>query len=477
MTASTQALVQQPVAAPEQPPAIDPRSLPRPPGPRRRALFGAFVHLARDPLAFMVACASGGQQVTRVCIGTEKLVFLTDPLLIHEVLVGRASEMVKDQITQKLNETMGNGLLTSEGSFWRRQRKLMAPLFKRKQLADYADIMANRTALAVAAWPDGEQRDLHMDMMALTLDIIFRTVFGAEMDPAAAGKVAHAIDLMMDQFEKELRTWQRFVPKHWLRRGRAKTRQARDTLDAIVYELIRQKRATALEGDDLVSRLLAARGDDGAAMSDMQVRDEAVTMVVAGHETTALVLTFTSMLLSDHAEVAARLRAEIDTELQGRNPGLDDMARLPFTKAVVMESMRLYPPAYIIGRQVLAPIALGGFRIDPGDQLLVPQWVLHHDARWFDEPQAFQPERWLAQADGSTLEDRLPQHVYLPFGGGPRVCIGQHFAMMEAILCLATLVQKVELAVVPGQSRELSPAVTLRPRHGLKVVVKQRGAV
>lgn len=451
---------------------VDPLKLKHPPSPSNCLLLGSFAQLAKDPLAFMKNI-SGQGPIVRVRIGKERLVFLTDPDLIHEVLVGRAADMVKDQITQKLNETMGNGLLTSEGAFWRRQRKLMAPLFKRKHLADYAGIMADRTAHAVAGWKDGETRDLHTDLMGITLDIIFRTVFGAEMDPASAGKVAHAIELMMDQFELELRTWRRFVPKHWLVRGRARTKESRATLDAIVYALIAQKRAAQAaghEGDDLVSRLLAARGDDGAAMSDTQVRDEAVTMVVAGHETTALVLTFSSMLLSDHPEAAARLRAEVDTVLDGQAPGLEDMARLPLTRAVVLESMRLFPPAYIIGRQVTAPIALGGYRIEPGDQLLIPQWVLHHDARWFERPEAFLPERWL---DG--LEDRLPHHVYLPFGGGPRVCIGQHFAMMEAVLCLATLVQKVELAAVPGQSRDLSPAVTLRPRHGLKVVVKRRG--
>jgi cytochrome P450 len=449
-------------------PEIDPTTLPHPPGPGGVAVLGSFLRLAQDPLAFMKIVASHGT-VVRVRIGPERLVFLTDPAIIHEVLVGRASEMVKDRITQKLNETMGNGLLTSEGSFWRRQRKTMAPLFKRKQLAAYAEVMTDRTEMAIAGWQDGQELDLHTASMALTLDIIFRTVFGSEMDAGAAEKVAHAIDWMMDQFEKELRTWRRFVPQAWLVLGRSRTRHARATLDAIVYALIAQKREAGADGDDLVSRLLAARADDGSAMSDLQVRDEAVTMVVAGHETTALVLTFSAMLLSDHPQVAATLRAELDTVLRGRSPRLEDLPLLPFCKAVVLEAMRLFPPAYVIGRQVEQPIALGGFRIDPGDQLLIPQWVLHHDARWFDRPAEFDPARWL---DG--LEERLPEHAYLPFGGGPRVCIGQHFAMMEAVLCLATMALRVEWSVLPGQSRALSPAVTLRPKHGMRVVVRKR---
>lgn len=441
--------------------------LPPPPRPPAALFWGSFFQLARDPLAFMTMAATSGP-LTRVRILSETLVFVSDPALIHQILVGRSSEMLKDRITQKLQETLGNGLLTSEGAFWRSQRKLVAPLFSRKQLAGYAGTMVERTEVAVQGWGDGQQRDFHLDSMALTLDIIFRTVFGSELPPGASDRMSHAIEMMMDQFEKELRTWRRLVPASWLRRGRARAALARAELDAIVYDLIARKRQEGAGGDDLVSRLLAARSDENQAMSDLQVRDEAVTMVVAGHETTALVLTFSTLLLSDWPEPAKRLRAELAEVLQGRSPTLEDLPRLPYTRAVVLESMRLFPPAYVIGRQALAPIELGGYRIAHGDQLLIPQWVLHREPRWFSDPLVFAPERWLGD-----LEQTLPAHVYMPFGGGPRICIGQHFAMMEAVLCLATLAQRVELQVVAGQSRELSPAVTLRPRQGLQVVVRK----
>lgn len=443
-------------------------ALPRPPQVPSSSPFGVFFEMARDPLAFMET-APGRGPLVRVRIGRETLVFVAEPELLHEVLLGRASELLKDRITQRLNETLGNGLLTSEGDFWRRQRKLMAPMFNRTHLTGYATTMVERTLAAGNAWKSGEVREVHADMMTLTLDIIMRTVFGAELQGDEGTQMGHAIEVMMESFERELRTWRRFVPKSWLVFERRKLHEARTTLDRIVGRLIAEKRAAGAKGDDVVSRLLAARADDGSAMSDQQVRDEAVTMVVAGHETTALVVTFVGRLLAEHPEVRTRMHEELETVLGGRSPTLEDMPRLAFTKAVALEAMRLYPPAYIIGRQVQAPLELGGHQLLAGDQIMVCMWHLHRSARWFEEPLAFRPERWL---DG--LQERLPNHVYMPFGGGPRICIGQHFAMMEILLCLATLHQRWHWETLPGQSWELSPAVTLRPRHGWRAKVTAR---
>ncbi len=445
--------------------------LPRPPQVPSSSILGAFFEMARDPLAFMES-APRHAPLVRVRIGTESLVFVAEPELVHTILLGRASELVKDRITHKLNETLGNGLLTSEGDFWRRQRKLMAPMFNRSHLTSYAATMIERTQGAGEAWSSGEVRDVHVDMMTLTLDIIMRTVFGAELQGDEGTEMGHAIEVMMENFELELRTWRRFVPKSWLFLERRRLHAARSALDRIVGRLIAEKRAAGAKGDDVVSRLLSARSDDGSSMSDQQVRDEAVTMVVAGHETTALVLTFAGRLLAEHHEVRAKLHAELDAVLGGRAPTLDDMPRLAFTKAVVLEAMRLYPPAYIIGRQVQAPLELGGYQLLAGDQLMVCMWYSHRSARWFDAPLEFRPERWL---DG--LQDRLPDYVYMPFGGGPRICIGQHFAMMEAILCLAALHQRWQWEGLPDQPWDLSPAVTLRPRRGWRAEVTARAAM
>lgn len=449
-------------------PTLTPEQLPYPPGPNRRAILGGFLGLARDPLGFMQAAANSGP-VVKVPIGRERLVFVSDPAAIHELLVGQSSLLVKDYVTRKLMEVLGNGLLTSEGSFWRGQRKLISPLFSRKHLALYADTMAELTEKRVTNWADRQPVEVHAEMMALTLDIIFATVFGAEIEPGDGGRVSHAIEEMMDVFEGELRTWRRFVPPQWQRGSRARAAKARKILDTIVFRVIEQRQAEGAAGGDLVSRLLAARGEDGEAMSHAQVRDEAVTLLVAGHETTALVLTFGMRLLHDNPQAAATLHAELDAVLAGRTPGLEDLPKLPYVRAVVLETMRVFPPAYVIGRQPTQAINVGGFRVDPTDNILIPQIALHHRAEWFAEPEKFVPERWLGD-----LEQTLPEHAYMPFGGGLRVCVGQHFAMMEAQLCLAALAQRVVLDVAPGQSRELSPAVTLRPRHGVSAVVRRR---
>ena len=452
--------------------AISAISLPRPPGPPALAVIRSFATLAHDPLEVVRTMARRYGPVVLVPIGKERLVLVTDPALIQAVLHDHANSLHKDAVTGKLTETLGNGLLTSEGAFWKRQRRLMAPSFSRKQLAGYAGAMVERAERATAGLQDGAELDIHAAMMGLTLDIICATVFGAELDTDTR-QVSHAIDAMMDEFEKELRTWRRFVPHNWLRGARARTRQARATLDGVIYRFLAQKRAdlaAGRPGDDLLSRLLQARDEDGAAMDDIQLRDEAVTMFVAGHETTALVLTWTAKLLSENPAKLARLQAEVDDVLLNKRRALlEDTTRLPYCAAVIKEAMRLYPPAYIIGRQTLEPMTLGGFRILPGDQILLSQWTMHRSETWFERPDAFVPERWL---DG--LEERLPKGVYFPFGGGARVCIGSHFAMMEAVLCLATLARDVELHAVPGQKLALSPAVTLRPRGGWRMRVVRR---
>lgn len=451
--------------------APDPTAgLPRPPGPGllRTWLFAPRLLSFAPQLLHDLRDRYG--DVTLIRLGPERLVLVQDPELIHALLVTHADELHKDEVTHSLRTFLGEGLLTSEVPLWRQQRKRIAPQFKRSQLAVYANTMTALTRQYAAKWQDGQVLDLHAAMMELTLDIVLQTVLGGGLGELA-GDVGHALDDVMLAFDAEQRSVRRLFAR-WLKpRLDPRMAAAIVVLDRAGERLISEARADLAAGKerhDLLTRLLEAKGDDGEPMDDRQVRDEVLTLLTAGHETTALALTWTLLHLADHPEVLAQLRSELQTQLDDRAAGVADLGSLPYTKAVLLESMRLHPPAFIIGRQPLRPMALGGYRLKPGDQLLMAQWSMHRDARHFAEPERFWPERWL---DG--LEERLPRGVYFPFGGGPRVCIGQHFAMMEAMLCLVALVQQVQLVrTTPGWPGYV-PSITLRPKGAIPMKVRR----
>jgi cytochrome P450 len=271
----------------------------------------------------------------------------------------------------------------------------------------------------------------------------------------------------MNHFMSPMR-WFRFLDYLPLPSSRRYWR-AIDRLDRIIYRIIQSHRAEGRDRGDLLSRLLAARDEDGAGMTDRQLRDEVVTLVLAGHETTALVLFYTFYLLSQSPDAEERLAAELRAVLPNRSPTAADVPNLKYTEWVVREAMRLYPPAWGIAREALADCEIGGYRVPKGTQIFMTQWLVHRDARWFDDPEVFRPERW-----DNDLIKRLPRCAYFPFGDGPRVCIGNHFAMMEAVLILATIARRYRLSVEPGQTLELLPSITLRPKHGLRMRVRAR---
>lgn len=440
----------------------------RPPGPRRLPFIGSLPELGRDPLAFVMDLGRRYGPVSYTSIAAEKLYSLNDPELVEEALVGRYRDCIKDTGTQELIPLVGRGLLTSEGELWKRQRKLASPPLSPKRIASYADTMVDCTERVCAGLRDGEERDVNVDMMALTLEIVGKTLLGFDARGEAA-RVARVLDVSMAYFDKQLRTWHGILPQ-WVRTPeRVAFRKVLRELDAIVYGIIERCRRSDREADHLLARLVSARDEDGAAMSDVQLRDEAVTMLLAGHETTALTLSFAVYLLSKHPEAGARLREELDAKIGARPLTLADLPSLPFLDAVVKEALRLYPPAWIIGRKLIQPFSIGGYDIEAGEQILMSPYVLHRDPRFFGEPERFEPQRWLEGA----LEG-LPRFAYFPFGGGARVCIGNHFATMEAQLVLGTLLQHVELHVRPGFEVELEPIVTLRPKRNIPVRVRRR---
>jgi cytochrome P450 len=402
-------------------------------------------------------------------LGPTRTYFLNHPDLIEEVLMGRHRDVIKDVATRALMPLIGSGLLTGEGESWLKQRRLAAPPLQPKRIAGYLETMVSCAQRTAASFRDHEVRDVHLDMGQLTLEIAGKTLLG--FDPRReAERIARVLDAAMDYFEIELRTPLGMLPAHVLTPARRRVRAGRLELEAMLMRIIsRCRREDADSADHLLARLVQARDEDGEPMSDRQLIDEALTMLLAGHETTALSLTYALYLLSEHPAALERARDEVDSVVGQRSLQAADLPRLRYLDSVIRETLRLYPPAYTIGREVVQTIELGGYEITPGAQLLMSQCVVHRDPRFFPEPTLFSPERWL---DASI--ERLPRFAYFPFGGGPRVCIGNHFAMMEATLVLASMLQAVDLQVVPGFKLDLEPSVTLRPKHGLRMLVRRR---
>jgi cytochrome P450 len=369
-------------------------------------------------------------------------------------------------MTRWLIPLVGEGLLTSEGAFWRRQRKLAQPAFQRKEIERYAAVMVEHIERMLDSWHDGQVKDPHEDFMHLTLSIVAKTLFDAELGGDAI-LVGESLEVVMNFFMSPMRWFgiRERLPLPSTRRYH----RAIKRIDDIVYGIIRQRRESGQDPGDLLSRLLAAQDEQGTQMTDRQLRDECVTLILAGHETTALVLFYTFYLLAQSPEAESRLARELQEVLGDRPATAADVSSLRYTEWVVREAMRLYPPAWGIAREALADCEIGGYDVPKGTQIFMIQYLVHRDARWFDDPETFRPERW-----DNDLIKRLPRCAYFPFGDGPRICIGNHFAMMEAVLILATIAHKYRMTIEASQTLELMPSVTLRPRHGLRMRIEAK---
>ncbi len=431
-------------------------------------LFGALFDLTRDPLAFCRTLSLDYGPLSHVRFLNVHVYMVNEPSLIEELLVGRHKSCSRDMPTRELKLLVGNGLLTSEGDPWKRQRKLAAPAFQPRHVAAYDGTMVSCAQRAFQAFADGESRDFHADAMKLTLEIAGRTLLGVHTGEEAE-RVARMLEEALPFFEERLYSWRGYLPPGFPTRRARRFRRAKAELDALVHSFVERARRESDTADHLLARLIRGSAEQGEPISAQQLHDEAVTMLLAGHETTALALTYGVYALARHPGAAARLSAEIDARLAGRPVRAADLEHLPYLDAVVRETLRLYPPGYVFGREVVAPFELGGYPLAPLDQVLVCAYGVHRNPSYFPEPERFQPERWL---DGRARA--LPRFAYLPFGGGPRVCIGSHFAMMEASLLLATLIQQLDLQLSPGYELELAPVITLRPRGGMPVQVHRR---
>jgi cytochrome P450 len=441
----------------------------QPPGPKGHWLKGHLSDFARDRLGYFTWLHEEYGDVVAIRLATRRLIVVFNPEMVEDVLVAKNRLFIKHFALRKGTEqTLGRGLLTSEGDFWRKQRKLAQPAFHRERVAAHARMMAAYSEEAVDTWADGERRDVHDDMMRLTLRIVAKALFDADVSGDAAD-ASQAMETVLKAFTARVN---RFVKApRWLPTPfNANTNRAVARLDRIVYRIIAARRASGADHGDLLSMLLAAQDDeDGKGMSDRQLRDEAMTLFMAGHETTANTLAWAWYLLATHPEAEARLHAELDSVLGGRTPGFDDLPKLPFADMVITETLRLYPTAWVLGREAIERTEVGGYDVPVGRTVYMPQWVIHRDPRFFDEPLAFRPERW---EDG--LAKRIPRYAYFPFGGGPRICIGNAFAQMEAVLLLATIARRYRLKLAEGAVINPLPSMTLRPEFGVPVVLERR---
>jgi len=364
---------------------------------------------------------------------------------------------------------LGDGLLTSEGAFHLRQRRLVQPAFHRDRLAGYAKTMVERARVARERWQDAAVIDMSKEMMRLTMDIVSRTLFSAEVE-GEADEIADALNGVFGLFDMILLPFSEYIeklPLPMMRRFHA----ARARLDATIYRLIAERRASGEDKGDLLSMLLLAQDEEGeGGMTDTQVRDEVLTLFLAGHETTANALTWAWYLLSQNPSAEDELHRELD-RFEGRAPGMEDLPALRYTGAVFSEALRMFPPAWAIGRRTLEDVEIAGCHIPKGCVVLLSPYVTHRDARWFLEPERFMPERWLEE------DTTRPKFAYFPFGGGARVCIGERFAWMEGVLLLAEIAQKWRFELVPGHPVERKAQITLRPKFGMKMVTASRPAM
>lgn len=433
-----------------------------PPGPRRGFPGANLLAFRNDPIRFLSEAAHHYGDIAAFQVGPQRMVLLNHPDHIREVLVTNSRNFVKGRALERAKRMLGEGLLTSEGELHRRQRRLVQPAFHRQRIAAYGAAMARSTEEQSAAWRPGQVLDLNHELMRLTMRIVGHTLFSAETEQDAEDVYAamHTLLGMFDLVALPLLDKLADLPLPMTRRFQA----ARATIDRVIYRMIAERRAAGEDTGDLLAMLLLAQDSegDGGGMSDTQVRDEALTIFLAGHETTANALSWCFYLLSQYPGVADRLQAELREVLGERMPTVEDLPRLRFAEMVLAEALRLYPPAWILGRRALGPFSVGGYRFPANTIALMSQWVMHHDPRYYPDPYRFDPARWTPEA-----RTERPKFAYFPFGGGPRICIGEQFAWMEGTLLLAGIARRWRPQLLPGHPVALQPSITLRPKHGL----------
>jgi len=437
-----------------------------PPGPKGSLIGGNLSQIGPRRVDFFLDLARTYGPIASFRTGRWRLFLVSDPELIQQVLVKDARHYIKHFGARTFKPILGNGLVTSEGDFWLTQRRLLQPAFLKAQVLSYSPVMTDLTEAMLSKWSPGKSVNIELEFGALTSAIALKTLFGLD-DHGERERIDTSLRTAIELLTRllnmpvQLPTWFPSPANFRLRRALADVR-------TLIDGFIAQKKEQPL-GNDLLSTMITAQREDGTEMSNQQLRDEAMTLYLAGHETTALALTWSWYLLSQNPSVEAKLTQEWSRVLGGRAAQAGDIWALPYTNAVINEAMRLYPPAYVVGREATCDLELGGYRVKKGYTVLMSPWVSQRDPKYFPEPERFLPERWL---DG--LATRLPKFAYYPFGGGQRVCIGVHFALMEAAIVLATVGQKYRFTIDPNAVIDIKPQITMPPKYGMPATLTAR---
>jgi len=443
----------------------------RPPGPRGEPVFGNSRQYARDPFEFLSACESAYGDVVAADLGPMETYIATNPDDIERVLVGDHEKYRKPAFQDDaLGRLLGDGLLLSEGDRWEKQRDLANPAFNMSRIADIADVMTQDAVEAVDSWSAGDELDLELEMARLTVRIIANAMLGVDLGEERVRTIQENLEPLGARFEPDPI---RFVTPDWLPTQENREYEAAvQRLEDVVADVIAERRGTEGHEDDddppmdLLSILLRAqkRGEQG----DEQLRDEVVTMLLAGHDTTALTLTYACYLLSENPDAERQVHAELDDVLDGP-PTFADTRNLTYLNRVLQETMRLYPPVYVMFREPVVDVKLGGYRVPEGAAIMLPQWAVHRSPRWWTEPDQFDPDRWTRE----RRADR-PRFAHFPFGGGPRACIGKQFSLLEAKIILAVIGQEYRLDYGRDEPFDLRGSLTMHPENGMPMRVRER---
>ena len=454
-------------------------SLDFPPGPSSHIPGKMVRSFLKDPIGTLSKIADEYGDLSYFKMGRLHVYLINNPDYIEKILIYDHSNFSKGPRLQSAKRLLGEGLVTSEGEFHKSQRKLIQPLFLPKKIASYGPTMTERALNMIKGWKNGSVVDIHSELMKVTLSIICKSVMDYDMESQQAKDFGNAFAITKKYASRLQHPIGQLLDRVPILPKVAQARAAGNKLNTIVYGLVAERREKikkdkSFSGEDLLSKLIRVQADDGSTMTDKQLRDEIITILIAGHETTSNALTWTYYLLSQNPKVERKVFDEIDSVLGGdsgefKQPSIADLPKLDYVEKVFREAMRLYPPVWTMGRFVQNDYALGGYTLPKGSSLMFSQYVMHHSSKYYDNPETFDPDRWTEE-----FKMHLPRFSYFPFGGGIRGCVGEPFAWQEGILLLATISSYWSMRLAPNQRVKLQPGITLSPKNGIKMKLKSR---